>query len=328
MARTLKVAVQMDPIEGINIDADSTFALMLEAQQRGQAMWHYEVRHMALREGVKRQGDKREERLQARAHPVTVERRRGAHYVFGEPALLDLGSMDVVLMRQDPPFDMAYITATHLLEHIHPKTLVVNDPAAVRNAPEKLLVTHFPDLMPPTLITWDVDAIRSFRAEYKDIIVKPLFGNGGAGVFRIKPDDENLASLLEMHFARSREPLMVQRYEAAVRRGDKRVILVDGEPMGAVNRVPAEGEARSNMHVGGRPEKSPLSAPDREICAAIGPILRDQGMIFTGIDVIGDYLTEINVTSPTGLQEVARFEGVHIEQAIWDSIEAKVAAKG
>jgi glutathione synthase len=228
-------------------------------------------------------------------------------------------------MRQDPPFDMAYITATHLLEHIQPETLIVNDPAAVRNAPEKLLVTHFPDLMPPTLITWDLDAIRSFRAEYKDIIVKPLFGNGGAGVFRIKPDDENLASLLEMHFARSREPLMLQRYEPAVRQGDKRIILVDGEAMGAVNRVPAAGEARSNMHVGGRPEKSPLTARDREICAAIGPTLREQGMIFTGIDVIGDYLTEINVTSPTGLQEIARFDGIHLEKAIWDRIEEKIA---
>jgi glutathione synthase len=226
-------------------------------------------------------------------------------------------------MRQDPPFDMAYITATHLLEHIQPETLIVNDPAAVRNAPEKLLVTHFPDLMPPTLITWDLDAIRSFRAEYKDIIVKPLFGNGGAGVFRIKPDDENLASLLEMHFARSREPLMLQRYEPAVRQGDKRIILVDGEAMGAVNRVPAAGEARSNMHVGGRPEKSPLTARDREICEAIGPTLREQGMIFTGIDVIGDYLTEINVTSPTGLQEIARFDGIHLEKAIWDRIEEK-----
>jgi glutathione synthase len=236
--------------------------------------------------------------------------------------------MDVVLMRQDPPFDMAYITATHLLEHIQPGTLIVNDPVAVRNAPEKLLVTHFPDLMPPTLVTWDLEAIRAFRAEFKDIIVKPLFGNGGAGVFRIKPDDENLASLLEMHFARSREPLMIQRYEAAVRLGDKRIILVDGEAMGAVNRVPAEGEARSNMHVGGRPEKSPLTARDREICAAIGPTLREQGMIFTGIDVIGDYLTEINVTSPTGLQEIARFDGVHLEKPIWDRIEAKVAAKG
>ncbi len=324
MTRALKVAVQMDPMDTVNIDGDSTFALMLEAQARGHAMWHYEVRHMALREGVsKPHGGKREERLFAQARPVTVERVRGAHYTFGEPVQLDLGSMDVVLMRQDPPFDMAYITATHLLEHIQPGTLIVNNPAAVRNAPEKLLVTHFPDLMPPTLITWDIEAIRSFRAEYKDIIVKPLFGNGGAGVFRIKPDDENLASLLEMHFARSREPLMIQRYEASVRQGDKRVILVDGEPMGAVNRVPAAGEARSNMHVGGRPEKSPLTARDREICAAIGPLLREQGMIFVGIDVIGDYLTEINVTSPTGLQEIARFDGVHIEKAIWDNIEAK-----
>jgi glutathione synthase len=228
-----------------------------------------------------------------------------------------------VLMRQDPPFDMAYITATHLLEHIHPHTLVVNDPAAVRNAPEKLLVTHFPELMPPTMITWDLEAIRSFRLEHKDIIVKPLFGNGGAGVFRIKPDDENLAALLEMHFARSREPLMFQRYEPAVRRGDKRIILVDGDPVGAVNRVPADGEARSNMHVGGRPEKWTLSARDREICATIGPTLRSQGMIFVGIDVIGDWLTEINVTSPTGIQEIDRFDGISIEAMIWDSIEVR-----
>ena len=320
-AGPLKVAVQMDPMETVNIDGDSTFALMLEAQARGHQLWHYEVKHMALREG------RGADRLMARARPVTVERKHGAHYKFGELKELNLASMDTILMRQDPPFDMAYITATHLLEHIHPKTLVVNDPAAVRNAPEKLLVTHFPDLMPPTMITWDLEAIRSFRAEYKDIIVKPLFGNGGAGVFRIKPDDENLASLLEMHFARSREPLMFQRYEAAVRKGDKRIILVDGEPMGAVNRVPAEGEARSNMHVGGRPEKSPLTARDLEICAAIGPTLRAQGMIFVGIDVIGDYLTEINVTSPTGLQEIARFDGVHLEKAIWDKIEAKIAAR-
>ena len=330
MTRQLKVAVQMDPIESINIDADSTFALMLEAQSRGHALWHYEVRHMALREGVKRpdgpQGGKWEERLFARARSVTVQRQHGAHYTFGPLEPLDLASMDVVLMRQDPPFDMAYITATHLLEHIHPKTLVVNDPANVRNAPEKLLVTHFPDLMPPTMITWDTEAIRSFRAEHGDIIVKPLFGNGGAGVFRIKPDDENLASLLEMHFARSREPLMFQRYEPEVRKGDKRIILVDGEPMGAINRVPAAGEARSNMHVGGRPEKCEMTARDREICAAIGPTLRAQGLIFVGIDVIGDWLTEINVTSPTGLQEIARFDGVHLEKAIWDSIEAKVAA--
>jgi len=324
MPRQLKVAVQMDPIESISIDADSTFALMLEAQKRGHALWHYEVRHMALREGVKRQGGRREERLFARARGVTVQRVRGNHYSFGEPELLDLASMDVVLMRQDPPFDMAYITATHMLEHIQPKTLVVNDPAAVRNAPEKLLVTHFPELMPPTMITWDLEAIRSFRLEHNDIIVKPLFGNGGAGVFRIKPDDENLASLLEMHFARSREPLMFQRYEPAVRQGDKRIILVDGEPVGVVNRVPAQGEARSNMHVGGRAEKAALTARDREICAAIGPTLREQGLIFVGIDVIGEWLTEINVTSPTGIQEIDRFDGISIEAAIWDRIEAKV----
>ena len=323
---TLNVAVQMDPIETINIDADSTFALMLEAQRRDHALWHYEVRHMALREGGPKPDGRRHGRLFARARPVTVQRERGAHYRFGELALLDLGTMDVVLMRQDPPFDMAYITATHLLEHIHPRTLVVNDPAAVRNAPEKILVTHFPELMPPTMITWDLEAIRSFREEHKDIVVKPLFGNGGAGVFRIKPDDENLAALLEMHFARSREPLMFQRYEPAVRRGDKRIILVDGEAMGVINRVPAVGEGRANMHVGGRPEKAALTARDREICAAIGPTLREQGMIFVGIDVIGDWLTEINVTSPTGIQEIARFDGVHLEQAIWDRIEARVAA--
>ena len=327
MARKLKVAVQMDPMDTINIDGDSTFALMLEAQARGHVLWHYEVKHMALREGVRQPNGTREERLMARARPVTVARQHGAHYEFGAQSEVNLATMDTILMRQDPPFDMAYITATHLLEHIHPKTLVVNDPASVRNAPEKLLVTHFPDLMPPTMITWDLEAIRSFRAEYKDIIVKPLFGNGGAGVFRIKADDENFSSLLEMHFSRSREPLMLQRYEPAVRSGDKRIILVDGVAMGAINRVPASGEARSNMHVGGRPEKTVLTAREKEICAAIGPTLREQGLIFVGIDVIGDWLTEINVTSPTGLLEVARFDGVHLEKAIWDSIEAKIAAK-
>ena len=321
----LSVAVQMDPLEPINIEADSTFALMLEAEARGHTLWHYEVRHLALHEGGPA-GVPGQSRLRARARPVRVQRIPGAHHRFGAETILDLGTMDVVLMRQDPPFDMAYITATHLLEHIHPRTLVVNDPAAVRNAPEKLLVTHFPALMPPTLITWDTMAIRDFRDRYRDIIVKPLFGNGGAGVFRIKPDDENLASLLEMHFARSREPLMIQRYEPAVRQGDKRIILVDGEPMGAINRVPAAGEARSNMHVGGRPEKSTLTARDREICAAIGPTLREQGLIFVGIDVIGDYLTEINVTSPTGIQEIGRFDGTNLAGAIWDRIEAKVAA--
>jgi glutathione synthase len=324
MPRSLKVAVQMDPMESVGIDGDSSFQLMLTAQERGHRLWHYEVRNMSLSEGMIKEGSDRHARLIARARPVTVQRVRGNHYKFGPEELLDLATMDTVLMRQDPPFDMAYITATHMLEHIHPKTLVVNDPASVRNAPEKLLVTHFPELMPPTLVTWDVDAIRGFRATHKDIIVKPLFGNGGAGVFRIRHNDPNLNSLLEMHFARSREPLMIQRYEPAVRAGDKRIILVDGVAMGAVNRVPAEGEARSNMHVGGRPEKIGLTPRDQEICDAIGPTLKAQGLIFVGIDVIGDYLTEINVTSPTGLQEIAHFDGTDLSAAIWDAIESKI----
>lgn len=310
--KSLKIAVQMDPLHSIDITADSTFALMLEAQARGHRLWHYEVPHMWL-EGA---------RLKARVKPVTVRPVAGAHYEFGPEALIDLSEMDVVLMRQDPPFDMAYITATHMLEHIHPKTLVVNNPVAVRNAPEKLLVMHFPELMPPTLVAWDREAIRAFRAEHKDIIVKPLFGNGGIGVFRIKPDDENLGSLLDLFFTTSREPLMIQRYEPAVRQGDKRIILIDGEPMGAINRVPAEGDTRSNMHVGGRPEPTRLTAREREICAAIGPTLKAQGLLFVGIDVIGGYLTEINVTSPTGLQQIARFDNLNLAAAILERIEA------
>ena len=326
MTKSLKVAVQMDPIETINLDGDSSFALMLEAQIRGHVLWHYEVRHLSLSEGVT-EGAHRHRRLTARARPVRVQRVPGQHYHFGEEKQLDLAEMDVVLMRQDPPFDMAYISATHMLEHIHPHTLVVNDPASVRNAPEKLLVTHFPELMPPTLVSFDTQAMRAVRALHRDIVVKPLYGNGGAGVFRIKPDDENFAALLEMHFARTREPLMLQRYEPAVRQGDKRIILVDGEAMGAINRVPAEGESRSNMHVGGRPEAATLSARDREICERIGPRLREQGLIFVGIDVIGDYLTEINVTSPTGIQEIARFDGTDLAAKIWEAIEGKIERK-
>jgi glutathione synthase len=310
MASPLKVAVQMDPLQSINIDGDSTFVLMLEAEARGYALWHYEPRHLALSAG----------RLLARAHPVTVRRERGNHFTFGPAETLDLGAMDVVLMRQDPPFDMAYITATHLLELIHPKTLVVNDPASVRNAPEKLFVLQFRDLMPETVVTADRDAILAFRREHGDIVVKPLFGNGGAGVFLVRAADPNLNALLELFTERSREPLMVQRYVPDVRKGDKRIILVDGEPMGAINRVPAEGEARSNMHVGGRPEPTTMTDREREICARIGPALKAKGLTFVGIDVIGGYLTEINVTSPTGLQEVARFDGVHLEAAIWDAI--------
>ena len=313
MARTLRVAVQMDPIASINIDGDSTFALMLEAQARGHALWHYHVRDLALAGG----------RVLAHAQPIEVRRVKGDHFTLGAPVELDLGQVDVVLMRQDPPFDMAYITATHILEHIHPKTLVVNDPASVRNAPEKLFVTHFPELMPETLISADIRQIRRFRDKHGDIILKPLFGNGGAGVFHVKPEDPNLNALLEMFTERSREPLVVQRYVPDVRKGDKRIILVDGVAMGAINRVPAAGEARSNMHVGGRPEPTTLTDREREICDAIGPELRKRGLIFVGIDVIGGYLTEINVTSPTGLQEIARFDGIHLERAIWDAIEAK-----
>jgi glutathione synthase len=252
-----------------------------------------------------------------------VERRRGAHYAFGEPVLLDLATMGVVLMRQDPPFDMAYITATHILERLQPKTLVVNDPAAVRNAPEKLFVTLFRSLMPPTLITSDRAAIREFRAEHKDIILKPLYGNGGAGVFRVKADDENLGALLEMFTQFYREPVIVQRYVPEVRRGDKRIILVDGAFAGAINRVPAKGEARSNMHVGGKPEATTLSAREKTICEAIGKELKERGLVFAGIDVIGDYLTEINVTSPTGIWEVKRFGGADIAALVWDAIERR-----
>ena len=311
----MKIAVQMDPMHGIDITGDSTFALMLEAQLRGHQLWHYEVRHMWL-DGAT---------LKARVQPVTVQAVAGDHYRFGPETTVHLAEMDVVLMRQDPPFDMAYITATHLLEHIHPKTLVVNNPAAVRNAPEKLLVTHFPELMPPTLIAWDRGAIKDFRKLHGDIIVKPLFGNGGIGVFRIKPDDENLGSLLDMFFGASREPLMVQRYEPAVRLGDKRIILIDGEPLGAVNRVPAAGDSRSNMHAGGRPEKTTLTEREAAICAAIAPTLKAEGLLFTGIDVIGGYLTEINVTSPTGLQQIARFDNLNLAANIWEKIEARRA---
>lgn len=312
---SLDVAIQMDPIETVDINADSTFALALEAQARGHRLWHYLPMHLSFRDGV----------VRAKARALTVKREKGAHFTLGAFEDIELANVDVVLMRQDPPFDMAYITATHILDHIHPKTLVVNNPTEVRNAPEKLFVTHFDGVMPPTLISSDVAAIKEFRAEYKDIIVKPLFGNGGAGVFHLKPEDENLGSLIELFTQRSREPLIVQRYLPEVRLGDKRIILVDGEPAGAINRVPAAGEARSNMHVGGRPEKSVLTDRDREICAIIGPELKRRGLIFVGIDVIGDYLTEINVTSPTGLQEIARFDGTSLEAMIWDAIEDKVA---
>jgi glutathione synthase len=263
----------------------------------------------------------------ARARPLEFRRVLGDHYSLGEPELLDLATVDVVLMRQDPPFDMSYISATHLLEHIHPATLVVNDPGHVRNAPEKLFVTHFPDLMPPTLITADGERVRAFRAEHQDVILKPLFGNGGTGVFHVTPEDENLNALLEMFTQFFREPIIVQKYLPEVRQGDKRIILVDGEVAGAVTRVPQAGEARANFHAGGAALKTTLTEREREICAAIGPALRERGLVFTGIDVIGDYLTEINVTSPTGIQEINRLDGVHIEAQIWDAIERRLEGR-
>lgn len=311
---TLQVAIQMDPIESININADSTFVLALEAQKRGHTLYHYLPRKLSFREG----------RVIARAQALSVRREFGTHYDLGPERELDLRTMNVVLMRQDPPFDMAYITATHVLEHIHPKTLVVNDPVHVRNAPEKLFVTHFEGVMPPTLISADVEEIRAFRRDHKDIIIKPLYGNGGAGVFHIRPDDENLGALLEMFTTTWREPVIVQRYVPEVRKGDKRIILIDGKAAGAINRVPAAGEARSNMHVGGRPEKTELTKREQEICEIIGPALRERGLIFVGIDVIGDYLTEINVTSPTGIQEINRFNGTSLEADVWDAIEARL----
>ena len=310
---SLAVAIQMDPVETIDIDADSTFVLALEAQKRGHALFHYLPSKLTLRHG----------RVIAKARPLEVRREKGNHATLGEQQELDLALADVVLMRQDPPFDMAYITATHLLEHIHPKTLVVNDPVNVRNAPEKLFVTHFPELMPPTVITADAEEIHAFRREHKDIVVKPLYGNGGAGVFHVAPGDDNLNALLEMFTELYREPIIAQRYLPEIRKGDKRIILVDGEPAGAVSRVPAEGEARANFHAGGSAEASTLTPREQDICAAIGPALKEQGLIFVGIDVIGDYLTEINVTSPTGIQEINRLSGTCIEAQIWDAIEAR-----
>jgi len=310
----LSVAIQMDPIEHIDIEADSTFVLGLEAAHRGAALYHYLPGDLSFYGG----------RVTARARPMELRRTPGDHASMGEAEVIDLAAMDVVLMRQDPPFDMAYITATHVLQHIHPRTLVVNDPVEVRNAPEKLFVTHFPDLLPPTLITSNRDDVVAFRKEHEEIILKPLYGNGGAGVFHLTPDDDNMNALLEMFTELYREPIVVQKYMPEVRAGDKRIILVDGKAAGATNRVPPPGESRSNMHVGGRPEKAGLTKREHEICEAIGPTLAEKGLIFVGIDVIGDYLTEINVTSPTGIQEINRFDGVCLEAEIWDAIERRL----
>jgi len=309
----LKVGIQMDHVSTIHIAGDSTFALGLEAQKRGHTLFHWEPNRLQLRDGA----------VRAKIEKMSLKDVEGDHFTLDEAIDTDLAELDVVLLRQDPPFDMAYITTTHILERIHPETLVVNNPASVRNAPEKILVTEFADLMPETLITRDPEAIAAFRKEMGDIIIKPLFGNGGAGVFLLPEADMNFTSLLEMFDQQFREPLIVQRYLKEVRGGDKRIILVDGEPVGAINRVPAETDARSNMHVGGRAEHTELTDREREICERIAPTLKEQDFIFVGIDVIGDYMTEINVTSPTGIREVKKFSGTDIAALVWDAIEKR-----
>ncbi|MEL6531889.1 MAG: glutathione synthase [Pseudomonadota bacterium] len=311
----LRIAIQMDPIERIDIDADSSFRLGEEAQARGHSLFYYTPDRLSWREG----------RVLAQGRWIELRRQAGDHVTFGDETEVDLADVDVVLLRQDPPFDMGYITTTHLLERVTPGTLVVNDPFWVRNYPEKLLVLNFLDLTPPTLIARDLDTLKAFKAAHGDIILKPLYGNGGAGVFRLGSEDRNLNSLHELFSGINREPLIAQKFLPDVATGDKRVILVDGEPVGAINRVPAEGETRSNLHVGGRAEAVALSERDKDICARIGPLLREKGQVFVGIDVIGPYLTEINVTSPTGIQELERFDGVNIAEKIWQRIEARCA---
>lgn len=311
----MKIAFQMDPITSVDINADSSFRIAEEAQARGHELFFYSPDHLAYQEGE----------ITARGHSMVVRREQGNHVDLGPFERVNLKDFDVVWLRQDPPFDMHYITSTHLLDRLAPDTLVVNDPFWVRNYPEKLLVLDFPDLTPPTTIARDLETIKEFKAKHGDVILKPLYGNGGAGVFRLDVNDRNLTSLHELFTGFSREPLIVQKFLPDVSNGDKRVILVNGEPVGAINRVPAAGETRSNMHVGGRPEKIGLTERDLEICAAIGPLLREKGQIFVGIDVIGDYLTEINVTSPTGIQELERFDGVNIAEKIWEAIEGKLA---
>ncbi len=311
---TLKVAFQMDPIEAVDINADSSFRIAEEAQARGHELFVYTPDKLAFEEG----------RVTARGHRAVVRRVEGDHVTLQPEEKVDLADWDVVWLRQDPPFDMGYITTTHILDMIHPDTLVVNDPMWVRNYPEKLLVLQFPDLTPPTTIARDIETLKVFKEKHQDIILKPLYGNGGAGVFRLEPGDRNLNSLHELFVGINNEPLIAQKFLPDVAAGDKRVILIDGEPVGAINRVPAKGETRSNMHVGGRPEKVGLSERDLEICAAIGPLLREKGQIFVGIDVIGGNLTEINVTSPTGIQELERFDGINVAEKIWQAIEKRV----
>ena len=307
----LHVAIQMDPIDSIDINGDTSFRLALEAQKREHIVYFYRPEDLSWEDGV----------VSATVRSVILQDVIGNHAKIGQSKTTALEVFDVILMRQDPPFDMAYITATHLLEQLPKTTQVINNPREVRNAPEKILVTNFLDLMPPTLISRDSEKIKSFRAKYKDIIIKPLYGNGGTGVFRLQAHDQNLNSLLEMFSSISREPLMIQAYLPAVRDGDKRIIIVDGKPVGAINRIPSENEARSNMHVGGRAEPCELTEGDKYICEKIGPTLKNRGLLFVGIDVIGDYLTEINVTSPTGIREIERFSKINIAELTWKIIE-------
>ncbi len=313
----LNVAVQMDAIERINIRGDSTFALLLEAQNRAHGLSYYMPDQLALRDG----------KVSATVRAIVVRDIAGDHFTLGEPHRIDLSSFDVVLLRQDPPFDLAYITTTHMLDRIHPRTLVVNDPSHVRNAPEKVFVTEFPDLMPPTLVTRNLETIKAFRNEHGDIVMKPLYGLGGQAVFRLSRNDLNFGSLYDLFATMSREPWVVQKFLPAVREGDKRIILVDGEFAGAINRVPAADDLRSNMVRGGTPVATDLTDRERHICERLGPALRDRGLLFVGIDVIGGFLTEINVTSPTGIRAVKNFGGPDIAALIWDKIEAKRAAK-
>ncbi|MFD1787760.1 glutathione synthase [Sphingomonas floccifaciens] len=319
MTQSLTVAVQMDPLESINIAGDSSFALMLSAQARGHRLFHYAAEDLSYSAG----------RVWARAHPVTVQRVVGDHFSFGEAVNLDLGDeADVVLMRQDPPFDLGYITATHLLERISDRTLVVNDPASVRNAPEKVWVLDYAQYMPPTLVTRSLDEARAFLAEHGEIVVKPLHGNGGKAIFKVGRDGANLSSLIEVFNTAYREPHMIQAFLPGVAKGDKRIVLVDGEVAGAINRIPGEGEIRSNLAVGGSAVKTDLTEREREICAVLGPELKRRGLIFVGIDVIGgEWLTEINVTSPTGIVAIDRFNGTDTAAMIWDAIEARVSQK-
>jgi glutathione synthase len=308
----LQVAIQMDPVERVNIETDTTFLLMLEAQTRGHGLFIYAPDRLSLDDG----------RVLARGRAANLRAVKGDHHSLGETEVRDLSEFDVVLMRQDPPFDMAYITATYFLEKLHPATLVVNNPAEVRNAPEKLFVTDFPGLQPPTLITADPEALNDFHARHGDMVLKPLYGGAGSGVVKLKAADPNLDALLELHAMIGREPVIAQKFIPAVSKGDKRILLVDGDPVGAINRVPAEGQVRSNLARGGRAEPAPLTARDIEICDTIALELKDRGLLFVGIDVIGDYLTEINVTSPTGAQQLKRFGGPDAAVALWNRIEA------